>query len=344
MLQYPRILFYCKGALKAVAANIEGNIFTISVPLPGNPLRNLNSYVIRSECRGRNLLIDTGFRMQPCREALIGGLGELGIDMRDTDIFLTHQHADHSGLAMELAGENSKVYISRRDGEMLINILTKGLGRTEEYRTFGFSEEELASFWENPSVKYQQDVPAVFTHVGDGEVLNYGGHRLEVIATPGHTPGHLCLYDRANKIMFLGDHVLFDITPNITTWPGFDDPLGHYVHSLMDISIFDVRLPLHAHRGVKGTMAERIGTIIEHHGARIREMLDALEANPGITPYDLSGKMTWRVHGRTNSWADFPLAQKWFAVGETAAHLEYLLCRGRVRREFDGRVWHYYIG
>ena len=254
-----------------MAANIEGNIFTISVPLPGNPLRNLNSYVIRSEGRGRNLLIDTGFRMQPCREALIGGLGELGIDMRDTDIFLTHQHADHSGLAMELAGENSKVYISRRDGDMLINILTKGLGRTEEYRTFGFSEEELASFWENPSVKYQQDVPAVFTHVGDGEVLNYGGHRLEVIATPDHTPGHLCLYDRANKIMFLGDHVLFDITPNITTWPGFDDPLGHYVHSLMDISIFDVRLPLPAHRGVKGTMAERIGTIIEHHGARIRD-------------------------------------------------------------------------
>lgn len=56
-----------------MAANIEGNIFTISVPLPGNPLRNLNSYVIRSEGRGRNLLIDTGFRMQPCREALIGG-------------------------------------------------------------------------------------------------------------------------------------------------------------------------------------------------------------------------------------------------------------------------------
>ena len=37
--------------------------------------------------------------------------------------------------------------------------------------------------------------------------------------------------------MFLGDHVLFDITPNITTWPDFEDPLGTYVHSLMDISI-----------------------------------------------------------------------------------------------------------
>ena len=110
----------------------------------------------------------------------------------------------------------------------------------------------------------------------------------------------------------------------------------------MDISIYDVRVPLPAHRGAHGTMAERIGTIIEHHGTRIREMVTVLDEEPGLTPYDLSGKMTWRVHGKTNSWEDFPLAQKWFAVGETAAHLEYLLCRGRVRREFDGRSWHYF--
>ena len=143
--------------------------------------------------------------------------------------------------------------------------------------------------------------------------------------------------------MFLGDHVLFDITPNITTWLGFSDPLGTYVHSLMDISIFDVRLPLPAHRGVSGTMAERVGKIIEHHGARIREMIGILEKNPKLTAYELSGLMTWRVHGKSPSWADFPLQQKWFAVGETAAHLEYLLVRDRVRREIDDGVYRYYI-
>ena len=40
---------------------------------------------------------------------------------------------------------------------------------------------------------------------------------------------------------------------------------------------------------------------------------------------------------------DFPLQQKWFAVGETAAHLEYLLVRDRVRRELDNGVYRYYI-
>ena len=321
--------------------HIEDNIYTIPVPLPNNPLRQLNSYVIKGE--GRNLVIDTGFKLEECRKALCDGLEELGVDMNCTDIFLTHLHSDHSGLAAELATQSSKIYISRADGELLTLSLTQGLGRVEEYRSYGFSEKELENFWENPSMKYRQASPFNFTYVADGDVLTYGGRRLEVIFTPGHTPGHVCLYDRANKVMFLGDHVLFNITPNITTWPFFEDPLGHYVHSLMDISIYDVRLPLPAHRGVNGTMAERIGTIIEHHGARIREMLDILTERPGLTPYDLSGMMTWRVHGKTNSWADFPLNQKWFAVGETAAHLDYLLKRGRVRREFDGRCWHYSV-
>lgn len=321
--------------------HIEDNIYTIPVPLPNNPLRQLNSYVIKGE--GRSLVIDTGFKLEECRKALCDGLEELGVDMNCTDIFLTHLHSDHSGLAAELATQSSKIYISRADGELLTLSLTQGLGRVEEYRSYGFSEKELENFWENPSMKYRQESPFNFTYVADGDVLTYGGRRLEVIFTPGHTPGHVCLYDRANKVMFLGDHVLFNITPNITTWPFFEDPLGHYVHSLMDISIYDVRLPLPAHRGVNGTMAERIGTIIEHHGARIREMLDILTERPGLTPYDLSGMMTWRVHGKTNSWADFPLNQKWFAVGETAAHLDYLLKRGRVRREFDGRCWHYSV-
>ena len=321
--------------------HIEDNIYTIPVPLPNNPLRQLNSYVIKGE--GRSLVIDTGFKLEECRKALCDGLEELGVDMNCTDIFLTHLHSDHSGLAAELATQSSKIYISRADGELLTLSLTHGLGRVEEYRSYGFSEKELENFWENPSMKYRQESPFSFTYVADGDVLTYGGRRLEVIFTPGHTPGHVCLYDRANKVMFLGDHVLFNITPNITTWPFFEDPLGHYVHSLMDISIYDVRLPLPAHRGVNGTMAERIGTIIEHHGARIREMLDILTERPGLTPYDLSGMMTWRVHGKTNSWADFPLNQKWFAVGETAAHLDYLLKRGRVRREFDGRCWHYSV-
>lgn len=322
--------------------HIEGNIYSIFVPLPDNPLRNLNAYLIKDD--KRNLLIDTGFRRDECRDALLTGLAELGVTMENTDICITHLHSDHSGLASEIAGPDSKIFMSGEDSRRLVYFQQhSNTHRNEEYAQQGFSPNETIFLCDSPMRKYNSVLPAEYTYVDDGDVLEYGGRRLRVIMTPGHTPGHICLYDQDEKIMFLGDHVLFDITPNITTWPGFSDPLGTYIHSLMDISIFEVRLPLPGHRSVFGTMSERIGQIIEHHGLRIREMISLLEQEPGLTAYELSGRMTWRVRGKSPSWADFPLQQKWFAVGETAAHLEYLLVRDRVRRELDNGVYRYYI-
>lgn len=318
---------------------IEENIYTIPVPLPDNPLRNLNSYVIVG--KERSLLIDTGFRMPECRAALTEGLRDLGVDMANTDIYLTHLHADHSGLAADLAAPDTRVFISNRDLVILGNV-----GRNEAsklmYRKAGFSETELDSLLESPAWRNSTRKTEQFVGLEDGDILEYGGRRLEVVLTPGHTPGHACLYDAENKIMFLGDHVLFDITPNITSWPGYEDSLGTYIRSLMKIYFYDVRIPLPAHRSIKNTMRGRAEEIIESHGARILEILNALDAEPGMTTYELAGHITWRVHGDVPGWEGFPLAQKWFAVGETLAHLEYLLPRDRVRREEVNGVWHWY--
>ena len=206
--------------------HIEENIYSIFVPLPGNPLKNLNAYLIKSES-GRNLLIDTGFRQDECRQALLAGLDELGVSMENTDIFLTHMHSDHTGLAAELAAPETRVYINREDGDRLESFrVAKNTLRMEEYSMLGFSREEMDFLQDSPMRKFSSVKKAEFTHISDGDTLEYGGRRLRVIETPGHTPGHVCLYDRENKVMFLGDHVLFDITPNITTWQGFEDPLN----------------------------------------------------------------------------------------------------------------------
>ena len=73
-----------------MVTQVAPNLYRIPVPLPGNPLRNLNAYLIRGD---RNLLVDTGFRQEECRTALKAGLAELGVDMANTDIFLTHLHS-----------------------------------------------------------------------------------------------------------------------------------------------------------------------------------------------------------------------------------------------------------
>ena len=91
------------------------NIYRIPVRLTGNPLKELNSYLIKDP--DRSLLIDTGFRRSECREDLLAGLAELGVYLEDIDIFLTHLHSDHSGLAAELIAPGGKVYIGEIDGE-----------------------------------------------------------------------------------------------------------------------------------------------------------------------------------------------------------------------------------
>ena len=118
-------------------------VFRIPVPLEGNPLKELNSYLFRGsrETKQRNLLVDTGFRTEGCKKALLKGLGQLGVSMEDTDILLTHLHADHSGNAPELIRPGGRVYISREDYRFMDGTLQEH--RSERFRENGIEKSLL---------------------------------------------------------------------------------------------------------------------------------------------------------------------------------------------------------
>lgn len=80
-----------------------------------------------------------------------------------------------------------------------------------------------------------------------------------------------------------------------------------------------------------------------HHNKRLDEAADIVKTLPGLTAYEIAGHMTWNVRGRTNDWEDFPLAQKWFAVGECLAHLDYLRLRNKLKRTLKEEAWRYFI-
>ena len=111
------------------------HIYRIPVPLPNNPLRELNCYLIRG--RERSLLIDTGFRQEACRQALFAGLQELGVRMEDTDVLLTHLHSDHTGLLPEVASPESRVYIDDLDRDWIVGRTRFELERQEDDRFAG---------------------------------------------------------------------------------------------------------------------------------------------------------------------------------------------------------------
>lgn len=324
-----------------MATHITENLWRLEIPLEGNPLKNLNSYLIRGE---RSLLIDTGFRWQSCREAMERQLAELEVDRRRLDIFITHLHSDHAGLAPNLIAPGCTIYIGEIDGPEIEDAMSgeRWHALYDAYVRDGFSWEEIHHLWDsNPAHEAAPDRWDQVCYLKDGAELHYGGHRLCCMLTPGHTPGHLCLYEPEAQWLFSGDHVLFHISPNICRWTVMPDALGSYLESLRKVRDLPVKLLLPAHREETGDLAARVDELIAHHLRRIEDAWQTVREEPGLTAYEIAGRMRWRI--RSRSWAEFPLTQKFFAVGEALAHLDYLAVRGRVECRKEEGTNRYYI-
>ena len=312
------------------------NLYRLPVPLPGNPLKELNAYLIRG--RDRCLLVDTGFRQEACRQALFAQLKELGLGPGDVDVLLTHLHSDHSGLAPEAAGERGTIYISEVDrpsldctGEQRAH---RWDGLTARFADEGFPPDLLADMEHtNPARSMAPPESGRYESLTDGQVLEAGGFALRCLLMPGHTPGQMCFWLEKEGLMLLGDHVLFDITPNITAWPALPDALGAYLESLDRVRAYAPVRALPGHRG-PGDLAARVDQLKEHHRLRLEEALKAVREHPGAGAYELAGYMTWKIRAR--NWEEFPVAQKWFAVGECMSHLDRLVAQGRVACRTEG--------
>ena len=128
------------------------NLFQIPVPLPDNPLRELNAYLIRGT--DRSLLIDTGFRLPPCRAAIENGLREAGVDRSRMDILCTHIHTDHTGQSLDLITPGRTIYIGAGDYPMTIGAYDAYFWRITDQRfsAEGFPPEEARVLLEtNPA-------------------------------------------------------------------------------------------------------------------------------------------------------------------------------------------------
>ena len=320
---------------------LTDKLWRLDIPLVGNPLKNLNSYLLAGE---RNLLIDTGFNEPACREAMLRQLAELDVDLSRTDIFLTHLHHDHSGLSTFLHRPGCRIYISETDGKLLAAARNDETWKKRYRRCIlnGFSQEETEALWgQNPAQTRGPEPFHHYTFVKDGEILQCGGLSLQCISTPGHTPGHMCLYEKTHRLFFTGDHVLFRITPNISDWMGVEDSLGDYLKSLDKIHDLPAETLFPAHRVPMGTLRDRVDFLKEHHRRRLQGVMEIVASHPGLTPYEIAGLMRWKIRAR--NWEEFPLTQKYFATGEAKAHLDYLTVRGKLTHRMTGNRNEYFL-
>lgn len=315
------------------------DIFKIPIVLPNNPLKATNAYYIKG--KERNLLIDTGFNRSECKESMDQALADLGIAMENTDIFITHLHGDHSGLAGYLSRPDNTIYTGKYCADTLLGYAGAGL--------HGFLNELIAqsgltniTMSHHPGYTYASDIIEEATNVQDGDILQVGEFSFQCIETSGHAPDHFCLYDQERKILFSGDHILGKITPNNTIWAPpatiTRDYLGDYLESLNKIAALDIKVIFPGHRFVLEDGYKRIEELRDHHQRRLEDVMKIL-GQKSMTGAQVAGQMQWDL--TIKSWGDFPPAQKLFATGEALAHLTHLVFQNMVVRELKDGVVYY---
>jgi len=176
-----------------------------------------------------------------------------------------------------------------------------------------------------------------------GETLRHAGFEFHILWTPGHSPGHICLYEPHHRLFFSGDHVLPGITSHIGVGPNCGpNPLDDYTHALKRLRPLAVDVLLPAHGPPARGLAERIEQILKHHRQRKAVIIDIMTRRvDAANAFDLVTAMSWFSKIRPVEWHSLRDFDKRLAMTEVMAHLESLVADGRLIRQSLNGLVHY---
>lgn len=323
---------------------IVKGVYQIKLPMPvGMPIDHVNVYLIEGD-KG-NLLIDAGWNTPEAFSALKDDLRSGGFDFKDiSQIVITHLHPDHYGLAgriRELSG--AKLALSEIEARLLdrryvnMSILLEEVSHL--LRAHGTPQSELSQLSQASMPVREFVVPAKpDIKLKDGQKVSMDPFEFKALLTPGHSPGHICLYEPERKFLFTGDHILPDITPNVGLHPqSGENPLGDYISSLKSLMELEVSFVFPGHGSVFSGLGQRIDVLLRHHQQRMTDILNVIRDDPK-TAYQIATEIPWVPDDGGINFQDLPPLDKRLAVMETLAHLQLLATEGKTNKVVKERT------
>lgn len=303
-------------------------------------LNHINVYAIRDGDGWA--LVDTGLNLPGSREEwerlLAGPLGGGTV----TRVICTHMHPDHIGLAGWLCERFSAPLVMTRLEYVTARMLISDTGQpapeagAEFYRAAGWDPVQLEGYRTGYGQfgKVVSPMPAGFIRMREGDRLSIGGQDWKVVVGEGHSPEHACLWRDSDDIVLGGDQILPKISSNVSVWPTEPqaDPLGDWLESLerMKTVFPDEVLVLPSHGEPFRGVQLRLEALIRGHQTALKRLERALRAP--CRAVDVFPALFARPVGD---------GVRGMATGESLAHLNYLLHRGRAARsrDADGVDW-----
>ncbi len=339
--------------LNSETREIDG-VFRFQIDFPTSyGLKFVCIYLIKIE--DKNVLIDAGLNFPDWEKIFFSELQKLNLSIGDIDyLIVTHGHPDHLGVMNTLKTKNPDVQIlmheltqesiawmkntdnldekSKRAEEMSKQMMMYGVSEKQGKRIMQFLTA-MRSFTE-----FQEPDRILL----DNEEISIGSNILKIIWTPGHSLGHICIFNENTSHLFAGDHILSRITPHIGSFMvpvdisanyqnyDFNNILKYYLKSLDRIDELDPKIIFPAHQDVIYNSHERILEMKAHHQSRLIEISRLIENNP-LTPYEIS-----QIHFGD----ELDEINTFLGLGEILSHLIYLENQDKVKRiEKNNRIY-----
>lgn len=201
-------------------------------------------------------LIDTGTGLAP--ELLLSNIVADGFDpMKVTQIIVTHGHGDHVGGAAALTHVSGATLATSV-------VIADAVSRADEV-SLSVVQSKLAGIL--PEV-FQLKPVTVHRSLRDGDVVNVGNLSLEVIDTPGHADGHICLLleHDGKRVLFAGDLVFWGGVVSLLTFA--DCRLSELVSSLRKVRTLEITTLLPGHGALAITEGqfhiEEANVVLDH--------------------------------------------------------------------------------